>query len=205
MRHLPTPVRWAATAFAVAACAGLSGCMSVSDDGAKPAPSSSAGKRGEAAGSAEDGGLSGGHGGGGFDRTARSGPDADGSGKESPVPSGSATAPAKSAGGVGAGGAGGAGGASKPTQPPGGTGGPAASTGGDSGAPGGETTPPVDPPQPTPTQDPTTPPPEPTAEPTVSETPSTTPGADTHMGAMRAAEGPGGPTEPEASPQARPM
>ncbi|HEY9368421.1 MAG TPA: hypothetical protein VIU94_08240, partial [Streptomyces sp.] len=45
MRPLPTPVRWAATALAVAACAGLSGCMSVSDEGAKPAPGKSAGKQ----------------------------------------------------------------------------------------------------------------------------------------------------------------
>lgn len=48
MRHLPTPVRWAATALAVAACAGLSGCMSVSDEGAKPGPGASGGKHGVA-------------------------------------------------------------------------------------------------------------------------------------------------------------
>ncbi|HEY9252699.1 MAG TPA: hypothetical protein VIP06_08530, partial [Nocardioides sp.] len=57
-------------------------------------------------------------------------------------------------------------------------------------------------PTPEPTVEPT-PSPEPTVEPTVP--PSVTPGADTHMGAMKAADGPGVAVEPEASPQVGPV
>ncbi|MZE56707.1 hypothetical protein GTY86_36660, partial [Streptomyces sp. SID5770] len=84
MRHLPTPARWVATALAVAACAGLSGCMSVSDDGAKPGPGASGGKRGVAAESDGGRGLPDGGGGSWNGRPDGGGPDVTGSGKENP-------------------------------------------------------------------------------------------------------------------------
>ena len=60
MRALYVPVRLAATVMAVAAAAG---CMSVGDDGDRPAPSHSAGQRG---GEAPDGGSAVSGGGAGF-------------------------------------------------------------------------------------------------------------------------------------------
>ncbi|MFE3068837.1 hypothetical protein [Streptomyces sp. NPDC059247] len=224
MRHLPTPVRWAATALAVAACAGLSGCMSVSDDGSKPTPGASGGKRGVAAES-EAGGGAGGDTGSWNGRPGQTGPDVAGAGGDSPVPSGSPSGTARASVGEvlpveGPGGTP----KPKPTgggheNPGGGTGGTAGNgsggsggsggngSGGGSGGPGGAT----------PTPEPTVPTAEPTPEPTVNPTPEPTPeptsnptdppqsGTDTQMGALRMADGPGAPPEPVASPQVGPV
>lgn len=201
MRPLPTPaVRWAAAALAVAACAGLSGCMSVGDEGAKPAPGASAGKQEVAAESDGGIGVSGRNGGYGRDTSGRGGPDADGEGGRSPVASASPSAPGKSPAA-----AAGAGGGVKPPPEPGVPGGAGAAGGaGGPSEPGGAPATPTGSPEPTPepTVEPT-PSPEPTVEPTVP--PSVTPGADTHMGAMKAADGPGVAVEPEASPQVGPV
>ncbi|MFG2838417.1 hypothetical protein ACGFZH_30790 [Streptomyces zaomyceticus] len=226
MRHLPTPVRWAATALAVAACAGMSGCMSVSDEGAKPSPVASGGKRGAATESDGGSGLPGGGGGSWNGRPDGGGPDVTGAGTESPVPSGSPSGTAKpSAGAVlPVEGPGGSGGPSKPQPTDGGNGGSGGDAGGSagnggggngggangggSGGPGGggETpTPEPTVPSPEPTPEPTVPTPEPTPEPTSDPTDPPAPGADTQMGAMRAADGPGAPAEPVASPQVGPV
>ncbi|MFE3130055.1 hypothetical protein ACFXHD_42335, partial [Streptomyces hydrogenans] len=81
MRPFPTRVRWAAAALAVAACAGLSGCMSVGDESARPAPGASGGKPGASAepdggGTGQPDGGGGAYGGGHGDRPG--GPDAAG-------------------------------------------------------------------------------------------------------------------------------
>ncbi|MFE0651914.1 hypothetical protein ACFVZH_25375 [Streptomyces sp. NPDC059534] len=221
MRQLPTPVRWAATALAVAACAGLSGCMSVSDEGAKPAPGASGGKQGAAAESDGGGGGSAGGGGSWNGRSGRSGPEAAGAGTESPVPSGSPSGTAKPSLGevLPIEGPGGPGGTQKP-QPTGGQQGPGdasggnggsgggnGDTGGGSGGPGGGGTPTPEPtvPSPEPTPEPTVPTPEPTPEPTSNPTDPPTSGSDTQLGAMRAADGPGASSEPMASPQVGPV
>ncbi|MEU8523467.1 hypothetical protein [Streptomyces sp. NPDC048577] len=195
-------MRWAAAAFAVAACAGLSGCMSVGDDAATPAPGESARERRVAAESDGGIGVSGRNGGNGRDLSGRSAPDADGEGGESPVASGSPS-PSGSPSTVPTAGPGGG----KPLPEPDDPGGPGEAGGaggaGGPGAPGGGTATPTRSPEPTPepTADPD-PTQEPTAEPTF--LPSVTPGADTHMGAMKAAERSGVSMEPEASPQVGP-
>ncbi|MFJ4873079.1 hypothetical protein [Streptomyces sp. NPDC088757] len=230
MRHLPTPVRWVATALTVAACAGLSGCMSVSDDGAKPGPGASGGKRGVAAESEGGTGLPDGGGGSWNGRSDGGGPDVTGSGKETPVPSGSPSGsarptespvvpgvgpsagmvkpqptggheePSGSAGGSGDSGGGGTGG---------GNGG--GSGGGGNGGPGGGGTPTPEPTQPPvePTPEPPVPTPEPTPEPTSDPTDPPASGPDVQMGAVRAAgaegEGADVPSEPVASPQVGPV
>ncbi|MEV8587044.1 hypothetical protein [Streptomyces sp. NPDC051180] len=211
---MPTPVRWAATALAVAACAGLSGCMSVSDEGAKPTPGASGGKRGAAAESNGGGGGSAGGGGSWNGRPDRSGPEAAGAGTESPVPSGSPSGTAKPSAGVvlPVEGPGGPGGTQKPQPtggqqgPGGGAGGAVGGAGGGTGGPGGGGSTPTPTPEPTPepTSEPT-PTPEPTPEPTSNPTDPPTSGTDTQLGAMRAADGSGAPTEPMASPQVGPV
>lgn len=230
MRHLPTPVRWAATALAVAACAGLSGCMSVSDEGAKPAPGAS--------GEARCGGR-------GRRRRWRpgrrrrvlerpAGPGRSGPGRRRqgvPGPERLAVRHREALGGrrTARGGPGRvrravavAAGRWRPRRHGRRLGrrrerrrrghrrqrGNGGSGGGAGGADGGGSTPTPEPsvPSPEPTPEPTSnPTPEPTPEPTSNPTDPPPSGTDTQMGAMRAADGPGAPPEPAASPQVGPV
>lgn len=93
MRALYVPVRLAATVMAVAAAAG---CMSVGDDGDRPAPSHSAGHRG---GEAPDGGPGVSGGGAGF-HGAKGAKGDGGSPKPGESVSGSASPSASVSGGV---------------------------------------------------------------------------------------------------------
>ncbi|GGR34041.1 hypothetical protein GCM10010497_41200 [Streptomyces cinereoruber] len=229
VRHLPTPVRWVATVLTVAACAGLSGCMSVSDDGAKPGPGASGGKRGAAAESDGGAGLPDGGGGSWNGRPDGGGPDVTGAGRGTPVPSGSPSGGALPTEGAAPSGVGPSGGTAKP-QPSGGheePGGGAGGSGGDggngggsagggtggadggTGGPGGGGTPVPEPTQPPvePTPEPPVPTPEPTPEPTSDPTDPPAPGPEVRTGAVRAAEGEGVDTSPEpmASPQVGPV
>ncbi|WP_411077400.1 hypothetical protein [Streptomyces sp. cmx-10-25] len=235
MRHLPTPVRWVAAALTVAACAGLSGCMSVSDDGAKPGPGASGGKRGVAAESEGGAGLPDVGDGSWSGRSDGGGPDVTGSGSETPVPSGSpsGSAPptkgvvpsgvAPSAGPVKpqptgggreepGGGAGGDGGDGSAGGSAGGGGNGGGSGGGGTGGPGGDggtPTPEPTPPPVEPTPEPPVPTPEPTPEPTSDPTDPPASGPDVQMGDMWAAgaeeRGAGVTPEPVASPQVGPV
>ncbi|MBD0709185.1 hypothetical protein BU197_12540 [Streptomyces sp. CBMA291] len=213
-------MRWAAAALAVAACAGLSGCMSVSDEGAKPTPGTSGVKRGASAGPVGEG-TAGGDTGSWEGPTGQTGPEVTGADSASPVPSGSPTdteypsvivgVPVERPGVTPK---------PKPTvgheNPGAGTGGPVGSvTGGGSGggtgtgggSGGGGTTPPPEPTAPTaePTPEPTVPSPEPTPEPTSNPTEPPQTGAGTQMGALRVIEEFGEPLEPMASPQVGPV
>ncbi|MFE5734394.1 hypothetical protein ACFQ7A_26215 [Streptomyces sp. NPDC056528] len=216
MRHLPTPVRWVAAALTVAACAGLSGCMSVSDDGAKPGPGASGGKRGVAAESEGGAGLPDGGDGSWSGRSDGGGPDVTGSGRETPVPSGSPSGSAPPAKGVvpsgvapsagtvkpqptgggreepggGAGGGDGGDGSAGGSAGGGGNGGGSGGSGGGTGGPGGDggtPTPEPTPPPVEPTPEPPVPTPEPTPEPTSDPTDPPAPGPDVQMGDMWAA------------------
>ncbi|MET9934756.1 MULTISPECIES: hypothetical protein [unclassified Streptomyces] len=234
MRHLPTPVRWVATALTVAACAGLSGCMSVSDDGAKPGPGASGGKRGVAAESEGGTGLPDGGGGPWNGRPDGGGPDVTGSGKETPVPSGSPSGSARSTEGPLVPGVGPSAGTAKPQPTGGGHEEPSGSTGGNggnggsggsgggstggggnggsgdggTGGPGGGgDTPAPEPTQPPvePTPEPPVPTPEPTPEPTSDPTEPPASGPDVQMGAVRAAGAEGEGADVASEPVASPQ
>jgi hypothetical protein len=184
VRQLSAPGRtavWIAASMAVLATAG---CMSVSDEGgAKPAPSSSAERRGT--GAEPDGGhvLPGGPGrqaGGGGDSSR----DVDGKGESaSPASSGSASAGARPSEA-----------APPPSEPkpsaPPGDAGPSAS------APQSSMPPPQESPEP-PVESPPPSPPQPSDPPSASSAP------EVHAGAMRVVPADGD-AEPSASPQSRP-
>ncbi|MCS0638869.1 hypothetical protein NX801_25110 [Streptomyces sp. LP05-1] len=185
MRQMPAPVRWAVTALAVAASAGtVSGCMSVTDERAKPAPANSVEPsevtvEHEAVDATADGGPVSG---GGQEPDGRTDPE---------HPAGASDGPRAQAGPSGAPSKGAAPGA-RPGRPPVATptAGPPGGSGGGGGGGPAPTTPAPTPPEPTPEPEPTptpTPPVEPTPEPT--DPPAPSPGGDSHTEAMRAPQG----------------
>ncbi|MFF3326005.1 hypothetical protein [Streptomyces sp. NPDC002889] len=183
MRQLSAPCRWAVQAAAALAVLASAGCMSVSDDeGRKPAPSTSAERRGAAA--EPDGG----HGAPGGRPQGRGGKgDKDGRGKDDPKASPSAKDSASAE--------------AKPTKGGKGPQSPAKP------APTGDGSSPSVPEPSTPAPDvPSEPPPSstpPAGEPT--DQPSASSAPEVHAGALRLVREPGTHTEPVASPQVGPV
>ncbi|MCX5342096.1 hypothetical protein [Streptomyces atratus] len=189
MRQLSAPVRWAAVIAVTVAAS--TGCMSVGDDGGKPAPPPSSGPKGSAAG--PDGGTVAGtggarHGGGGAE--AHSEREA----AESAEPSGSA-GPSGSPGGVRPG--------TKPGDPRSAGGGglpvPSVSQPGPGVPHQPESPPPSEPDTPEPPASPEPEPSEPSPQPSASSA------AQLRKRAMRALEGPSALRTPDVSPQVGPV